>query len=184
LKEGLELIMRETQRCKFIIQGLLEFASDKEPRKTSANITTIIQRSLNILENEFRLRHIRIKKNFAPGPQNICVDANQLEQVFVNLLLNAAQAIDNNGTITIRSRVNAALREIAVDVIDTGCGIPHEHLSQIFEPFFSTKKNGSGLGLAVSFGIVKNHQGRLEVSSRPGQGSHFTVTLPLLLVNS
>jgi two-component system, NtrC family, sensor kinase len=179
LKEGLGIIMRETQRCKFIIQELLEFARDKEPRKTSANITTIIQKSLNILENEFRLRHIRIEKDFAPDLQDSCVDANQLEQVFVNLLLNAAQAIDDNGTITIRSRMNSARREIAVDVIDTGCGIPAEHLGQIFEPFFSTKKNGSGLGLAVSFGIIKNHQGRLEVFSRPGQGAHFTVALPL-----
>jgi len=179
LKEGLGIIMRETQRCKFIIQELLEFARDKEPRKTSANITTIIQKSLNILENEFRLRHIRIEKDFAPDLQDSCVDANQLEQVFVNLLINAAQAIDDNGTITIRSRMNSARREIAVDVIDTGCGIPAEHLGQIFEPFFSTKKNGSGLGLAVSFGIIKNHQGRLEVFSRPGQGAHFTVALPL-----
>jgi len=179
LKEGLGIIMRETQRCKFIIQELLEFARDKEPRKSPANITTIIQKSLNILENEFRLRHIRIEKDFAPGLPDSCIDANQLEQVFVNLLLNAAQAIDDNGTITIRSHTNSARREIVVDVIDTGCGIPPEHLSQIFEPFFSTKKNGSGLGLAVSFGIIKNHQGRLEVSSRPGRGSHFTVRLPL-----
>jgi len=179
LKEGLEIIMRETQRCKFIIQELLEFARDKEPRKTSANITTIIQKSLNILENEFHLRHIRIEKDFAPGLQDSCVDANQLEQVFVNLLLNAAQAIDDKGTITVRSRMNSSRREIMVDVIDTGCGIPAEHLGQIFEPFFTTKKNGSGLGLAVSFGIIKNHHGRLEVFSRLGQGSHFTVALPL-----
>jgi len=178
LKEGLGIIMRETQRCKFIIQELLEFARDKEPRKTPANITTIIQKSLNILENEFRLRHIRIEKDLAPDLPDGCVDANQLEQVFVNLLLNAAQAIDEGGTITIRSRANPARREIVVDIIDTGCGIPAENLGKIFEPFFSTKKNGSGLGLAVSFGIVKNHQGRLEVISRPGQGSHFTVALP------
>jgi signal transduction histidine kinase len=180
LKEGLEIIMQETQRCKSIIQGLLDFASDKEPRKTLADITTIIQQSLNILENEFRLRHISIVKDFARSPQDSCVDANQLEQVFVNLLLNAAQAIDDNGTITIRSRPNPARREIAVDVIDTGCGIPPENLSKIFEPFFSTQKNGSGLGLAVSFGIIKNHGGRLEVSSRPGEGAQFTVTLPLV----
>jgi signal transduction histidine kinase len=180
LKEGLEIIMQETQRCKSIIQGLLDFASDKEPRKTLADITTIIQQSLNLLENEFRLRHISIVKDFARSPQDSCVDANQLEQVFVNLLLNAAQAIDDNGTITIRSRPNPARREIAVDVIDTGCGIPPENLSKIFEPFFSTQKNGSGLGLAVSFGIIKNHGGRLEVSSRPGEGAQFTVTLPLV----
>jgi signal transduction histidine kinase len=179
LKEGLGIIMRETQRCKFIIQELLEFARDKEPRKTAANIATIIQKSLNILENEFRLRHIRIEKDLAPDLPDSSVDPNQLEQVFVNLLLNAAQAIDANGTVTVRARMNPARGELAVDIIDTGCGIPAEHLGQIFEPFFSTKKNGSGLGLAVSFGIIKNHQGRLEVFSRPGQGAQFTVALPL-----
>ena len=184
LKEGLGIIMRETQRCKFIIQELLEFARDKEPRKTPASIVTILQKSLNILENEFRLRHIRVEKDLTPDLPEGCIDANQLEQVFVNLLLNAVQAIDDNGTITIRSHTNPTRREIVVDVIDTGCGIPPEHLSQIFEPFFSTKKNGSGLGLAVSFGIIKNHQGRLEVSSRPGRGSHFTVRLPLAQGNS
>jgi signal transduction histidine kinase len=96
----------------------------------------------------------------------------------VNLLLNAVQAIDENGTISIRTRINSTRHELAVDIIDTGCGIPAENLGKIFEPFFSTKKNGSGLGLAVSFGIIKNHQGRLEVSSRPGRGSQFTVVLP------
>jgi signal transduction histidine kinase len=180
LKEGLGIIMRETQRCKFIIQELLEFARDQEPHKVPANISTIIQQSLNILENEFRLRHIRIEKDFAADLGDCCVDANQLEQVFVNLLLNAAQAIDDKGEITIRSRMDRARREIVVDVIDTGCGIPDELLGRIFEPFFSTKKNGSGLGLAVSFGIIQNHQGRLEASSQPGQGSQFRVVLPVI----
>jgi signal transduction histidine kinase len=75
--------------------------------------------------------------------------------------------------------MDRARREIAVDVIDTGCGISAEHLGRIFEPFFSTKKNGSGLGLAVSFGIIQNHQGRIEVTSQPGRGSQFTVILPV-----
>jgi signal transduction histidine kinase len=180
LREGLGIIMRETQRCKSIIQELLEFARDQESHKAPADVTGIIQKSLNILENEFRLRHIRIEKDFAPDLGESCVDANQVEQVFVNLLLNAAQAIDDKGEITIRSRMDRARQEVVVDVIDTGCGIPAEHLGRIFEPFFSTKKNGSGLGLAVSFGIIQNHQGRLEVVSLPGQGSRFRVVLPAL----
>jgi signal transduction histidine kinase len=179
LKEGLGIIMRETQRCKIIIQELLEFARDKEPHKAPASITTIIRKSLNILENEFRLRHIRVEKDLAADLGDSCVDANQLEQVFVNLLLNAAQAIEDQGTITVRSHMDRARREIVVDVMDTGCGIPAEHLDRIFEPFFSTKKNGSGLGLAVSFGIIQNHQGRLEVTSQPSRGSQFTVALPV-----
>jgi len=178
LKEGLGIIMRETQRCKTIIQELLEFSREQEPHKAPASIAAIIQKSLNILENEFHLRHIRVEKEFAADLEDSYVDANQLEQVFVNLLLNAAQAIDDKGQITIRSRMNRTRQEIVVDVIDTGCGIPAENLGRIFEPFFSTKKNGSGLGLAVSFGIIQNHEGRLEVASQPGRGAQFTVVLP------
>jgi len=178
LKEGLGIIMRETQRCKLIIKELLEFARDQEPHIAPASITAILQKSLTILENEFLLRHIQIEKDFAVDLLDICVDANQLEQVFVNLLLNASQAIGDKGRITLRTRMDPARAEIIVDVIDTGCGIPQEHLGRIFEPFFSTKKNGSGLGLAVSFGIIQNHQGRLEVTSTPRQGSQFKVILP------
>jgi len=179
LKEGLAIIMRETQRCKSIIQGLLEFARDREPQKAAASLPAIIHKALNIMENEFRLRHIRIEKDFAPDLRESCIDADQMEQVFINLLLNAAQAIDDNGVITIRSRMSSNLQTIVIEVIDTGCGIPAEHLDRIFDPFYSTKKNGSGLGLSVSFGIIQSHQGRLEVSSQPGRGSKFTVWLPI-----
>jgi two-component system, NtrC family, sensor kinase len=184
LKEGFEIIMRETQRCKVIIQDLLEFARDKEPKKSRADVTPIIEKSLSMLENEFRLQHIQIEKHLSPHLSEIYLDTNQMQQVFVNLLLNAAQAIEENGTITVRSRMDPAREHIVIDIIDSGCGIPAEHLSRIFEPFFSTKKNGSGLGLAVSYGIVKNHQGQLEVSSRPGKGARFTVTLPVIKESS
>jgi signal transduction histidine kinase len=179
LKDGLAIIMRETQRCKSIIQGLLEFARDREPRKVAASIPTIIHKALKIMENEFRLRHIRIEKDFAADLRESCIDADQMEQVFINLLLNAAQAIDDSGVITIRCRMDSTPQAIVIEVIDTGCGIPAEHLDRIFDPFYSTKKNGSGLGLAVSFGIIQSHQGRLEVSSQPAQGSKFTVWLPI-----
>ncbi len=180
LKEGFEIIMRETQRCKVIIQDLLEFARDKEPQKTRADVTHIIEKSLSMLENELRLRHIQIEKHLSTHLDETYLDTNQMQQVFVNLLLNAAQAIEDNGKITVRSRMDHAHQHILIDIIDTGYGIAAEHLSRIFEPFFSTKKNGSGLGLAVSYGIVKNHHGQLEVSSRPGKAARFTVTLPVL----
>jgi two-component system NtrC family sensor kinase len=184
LKEGFEIIMRETQRCKVIIQDLLEFARDKEPKKTRADVTPIIEKSLSMLENEFRLRHIQIEKHLSSHVNETYLDTSQMQQVFVNLLLNAAQAIEENGKITVRSRMDSAGGQIVIDIIDTGCGIPAEHLSRIFEPFFSTKKNGSGLGLAVSYGIVKNHDGQLEVSSRPGKGARFSVSLPIIKESS
>ena len=179
LKEGLEIIMRETQRCKIIIQELLEFARDKEPKKAIADINQIIATSLSMLENEFRLKHIKIERHLSAEIEKALLDQNQLQQVFVNLLLNAVQAIETTGVITIHTRMNASADNILVEIEDTGGGIPSEQMNKIFEPFFSTKRNGSGLGLSVSYGIVKNHGGRLEVQSTPGKGTRFTIILPL-----
>jgi signal transduction histidine kinase len=180
LKEGMDVIIRETQRCKIIIQDLLEFARDREPKKAMADIHQIIDRSLSMLENEFRLRQIRLDKTYAADIKRGMLDENQLQQVFVNLLLNAAHAIENKGAIQIRTRMDAAKKQVIIDVQDSGCGIRQEHIDRVFEPFFSTKKNGSGLGLAVSYGIVRNHQGVMTVQSAPGNGACFSIQLPLL----
>jgi signal transduction histidine kinase len=179
-RDGLEIIMRETQRCKIIIQELLEFARDNEPQKTMGDMNNIINKSINILENEFRLRHIKIEKTLAPDMKEALLDENQLQQVFVNLFLNAAQAIEDKGVITVRSQMDPAIHEFLVEVADNGCGIPEADIGRVFEPFFSTKKNGSGLGLAVSYGIISNHHGQLEVESTPGKGTIFTLRIPLL----
>jgi two-component system NtrC family sensor kinase len=178
MKEGLEIIMRETQRCKIIIQELLEFARDRQPKKTLANINRIIEKSLGILENEFRLRHVQLEKQLVEGTRQALLDENQLQQVFVNLLLNALQAIGEKGTISVRSQMDARQKQVVVEIIDTGCGIAKEHLGKIFDPFFSTKKDGSGLGLAVSYGIIQNHEGQIEVDSQVDQGTRFRITIP------
>jgi signal transduction histidine kinase len=112
------------------------------------------------------------------------LDESQLQQVFVNLLLNAAHAIDRKGAIRIRTRLDPAREQVLVDVEDTGCGIAAEDLSRVFEPFFSTKKNGSGLGLAVSYGIIASHQGMMTVESTPGKGTCFTIKLPLVAADA
>ena len=177
--EGLEIIMRETQRCKIIIQELLEFARDRDPQKTNADIHQIVDHAAHMLENEFRLRRIRIDRQYADDLPPVKMDENQMLQVFVNLLLNAAQAIDKNGTIVIQTATDAAGENVDIIVDDSGCGIPSEHIDKIFEPFFSTKHDGSGLGLAVSYGIVRSHRGNLTVESQPGKGARFTVSLPL-----
>jgi two-component system, NtrC family, sensor kinase len=180
IKEGLEIIMQETQRCKIIIQELLEFARDREAQKTLANINTIIEKSLSILDNEFRLRHIQVEKKLSGEIKASLIDGHQLEQVFVNLLLNAVQAIDRDGIITVTSDVEPKHKSLIVEIEDTGCGIPEESMDKIFEPFFSTKKEGSGLGLAVSFGIIRNHQGHIDVDSEAGKGTRFRIDLPIV----
>ena len=179
LKEGLDVIIRETIRCRGIIQELLEFSRDKEPEKIRANISEIIQKALSILENECRLRHIRVEKSLAEDMPEIFLDVNQMEQVFVNLLMNALEAIQENGMITVRAHADQKRKWVKIEILDTGVGIPQEDMAKIFEPFFSTKAKGTGLGLAVSYGIVQKHQGNIQVSSEPGKGSNFTVELPV-----
>lgn len=180
IKGGLEVIVRETIRCKSIIQELLEFSRDREPMKNPADINGIIEKSLRILENELRLRHIRVDKRLFDQMPRLLLDENQIEQVFVNLLINAAQAIGENGVIAVQSEMDPSRNLSRVLFSDTGCGIPKEDHSRIFEPFFSTKKKGTGLGLAVSYGIIRNHGGNIQVNSQLGRGSCFTIELPVL----
>ena len=179
IKEGLDVIIQETQRCKGIIQDLLEFSRDKEPEKAEANINDIIEKALGILENEFRIHHISVERDLSGEMPSILLDVNLMQQVFVNLLINAVEAIQENGVITIQSYVNSNRKSVGVGVADTGSGIPPDDMAKIFEPFFSSKKNGTGLGLAVSYGIVQKHRGTIQVSSRLGEGSRFTVEIPI-----
>jgi len=180
LKEGLEVIVQETVRCRTIIQDLLEFSRGKEPQKIPADINDIMEKTLSILENEFRLHHISVEKNLSKKIPDNLLDVNQMQQVFVNLFLNAVEAIQEKGKITVRSCMDPGQKSQRVEISDTGCGVPSENISKIFEPFFSTKAKGTGLGLAVSFGIVRNHQGDIKVSSQPGHGTRFTIEIPLI----
>jgi len=180
VREGLDVIVRETQRCKGIIQDLLEFSRDKEPEKVKANINDIIEKALSILENELRIHHISLEKNLFSEMPSIFLDVSLMQHVFVNLLINAVEAIQDNGAIAIRSYLSPNRKVVGVEVADTGCGIPPDDMAKVFEPFFSTKNNGTGLGLAVSYGIVQKHQGNIQVSSRLGQGTRFTVEVPTL----
>ncbi|KPK29656.1 MAG: hypothetical protein AMK69_05900 [Nitrospira bacterium SG8_3] len=179
IKEGLDVIVQETQRCKGIIQDLLEFSRDMEPEKAEASINDILEKAHSILENEFRLHHITVERDLSSEIPPIRLDVNLMQQVFVNLLINAVEAIEENGVITIKSYVNPNRKIVGVTVTDTGAGIPPDDMAKIFEPFFSTKSNGTGLGLAVSYGIVQKHHGNIQVSSRLGEGTCFTVEIPV-----
>ena len=180
MKEGLDIIIRETVRCKTIIQELLEFSRDREPQKEMVNPNTIIEKALKMLENEFRLHHIQIKKQLSDDLQETMLDENQIEQIFVNLLLNAVQAIIKKGVITVTSRMDENREKALIEIADTGSGISAENIAKIFEPFFSTKPKGTGLGLAVSYAIVKNHQGDINAFSKPGEGTRFVLEFPII----
>ncbi|MEJ2169406.1 MAG: ATP-binding protein [Desulfobacterales bacterium] len=179
LEEGLNIIIKETQRCKTIIQELLEFARDREPQTVLTNVNHIMEKALGILDNEFRLRHVTKKVQLSEDMVNTMLDENQIEQVFINLLLNALQAVDENGVVTVRTAVDSANASVRVEISDDGCGIAINDIKKIFEPFYSTKKKGTGLGLAVSYGIVNNHGGDIRVISAPGEFTRFTIELPI-----
>ena len=179
VKNGLDVIIREAMRCKGIIQDLLAFSRDREPKKVSANINTIIDQTLSLLENEFHLHHISLEKNLESEIPNIFLDLNLMQQVFVNILMNAVQAMDENGVITILSNMSQDQKNVKIEIADTGRGIPPDDMEKVFEPFFSTKENGTGLGLAVSYGIIKKHQGDIQIFSEPGRGTRFTIDMPV-----
>ncbi|MDY7039160.1 MAG: ATP-binding protein, partial [Thermodesulfobacteriota bacterium] len=147
-------------------------------------INAIMETALGIVENEFHLRHVHLRRELTEDMKKALLDENQIEQVFINILLNALQAVEDNGLVAVQTAVKPEQKRIHVEISDNGCGIAPDHLKKIFEPFFSTKANGTGLGLAVSYGIVENHQGDIRVFSEPGKGTRFIIEFPFLVVDS
>jgi two-component system NtrC family sensor kinase len=178
LKKGLEVIIHETIRCRGIIQDLLEFSRKREPVKALADLNGVINKALNILVNEFRLNRVSVEKRLSDNLPNVLIDVNQIEQVFINFFMNAIEAIQGQGQVSVRSYKDEENQGVVVAIEDSGMGIPQEHLKRIFEPFFSTKPKGTGLGLAVNYGLIQKHGGQIRVSSQPGHGTTMTIRLP------
>lgn len=184
IEKGLKIIIRETQRCKIIIQRLLEFSRDKKPKKVPADINDVVTTALGVVENQFHLRHVTLEKYMIPDMVKTLLDEDQIEQVFINLLLNALNAVEEHGLVTVKSTVDTAQNVIEVEIADNGCGISAESVKKIFEPFYTTGSTGTGLGLSVSYGIIKNHQGDIRVFSELDKGTRFVVELPVLAEKS
>ncbi|MDE3119861.1 MAG: PAS domain S-box protein, partial [Nitrospirota bacterium] len=167
------------RRVQKIVRQLLDFSQQHEPELSATDINMVVERVLVLTEHAFVAGQIRLDKQLQTGLPVLMVDRHMLEQVLMNLVLNAIQAIKGGGTVTIRTRI--VDEACAIDVQDTGCGIQPHVLSRIFDPFFTTKGvgEGTGLGLSVSLGIVERHGGRILVESEVGKGSLFTVSLPL-----
>jgi two-component system NtrC family sensor kinase len=181
-REDVEVIIDQANRCSNIIKGLLGFARASAAEKAPSNVNDILDRSLNIVRNKADFFNIRIMTNFDEALARVKADSSQLQQVFLNMIMNAADAIEEKGTITITTR---NIREegtefIEVEFHDTGPGISDENLEKLFEPFFTTKPvgKGTGLGLAVSHGIIQDHGGRIIVRTKLGKGTSFFIRLP------
>ena len=177
--ESLELIADETSRCTQIVKSLLEFSRQEPPQKVKTDINETIERTIHLLENKASFQNIRITKELNPSLPQIAIDKNKIQQVLWNLMLNSSEAMPEGGNLTIISQLSKNQKYIEIIFIDTGIGIPKENLNRLFDPFFTTKSTGTGLGLAVSYGIIHQHQGLIEVKSEVGQGSVFTLSLPL-----
>jgi two-component system NtrC family sensor kinase len=177
-KQDLDLIVRETKRAREIVRGLLDFARETPSVKKNLNVNDVLRETLRLLGKREAFQNIYLVDALAADLPLINGDKNQLQQVFLNLSLNACEAMPDGGTLMLSTA--AAGDKVVVEVTDTGCGIKREHWDQIFHPFFTTKPvgKGTGLGLSVSYGIVRQHDGTLEVKSEVAKGSTFTITLP------
>jgi two-component system NtrC family sensor kinase len=184
-REELQLIADEATRCGKIVKGLLDFARQTRAEKRLADINLVLKQTLAIIESQASFHNITINKNLDDNIPKIWVDINQIKQVFMNIILNAAEAMPEGGSLNISTSITSHNGTVNIGFVDTGCGISKDNLSKLFDPFFSTKESkGTGLGLALSYGIVKKHNGSIEVESEIGIGSSFIVKLPLKMTEN
>ena len=181
----LKVASGEIDRLTSLINELLGFARPSEPRLEGEDVNTLIDKMEVLIATEARKKNVALQKNYSQDLPNVKVDAEQLKQVLLNILLNAIQAIKGEGKIWIETRtVQVPIEEkvepfVQIEVRDTGGGIPKENLERIFDPFFSTRPEGSGLGLAISHQIIHDHGGFISVESEVGKGTSFKIHLPL-----
>lgn len=187
-KEWLTIIVEESKRCRNIVAALLEFARQSTPEKADTQVNDIVERAISLLKNKESFHNIHIIKKLDPDLFKVRVDRGQIYQVFTNLLINAADAMEGKGTLivesrayTLESKISESRQFVEISFSDTGCGIPEENMERLFDPFFTTKgpTMGTGLGLSICFGIIKRHHGNITVRSKVGEGSTFIIHLPV-----
>ncbi len=179
--EDLKVVEKHAINCKNIVEDLLRFSRSTETAKTAVNLNDLVNEALSIVRPRFEAESVLILKNLSPEPIHLKVDPEKVKQAFINILVNAEQAMDGDGTIRIETKIDASPRRAAVSFEDTGPGIEYDIIHKIFDPFFTTRPTGTGngLGLAVTYGIVRRHDGEILVRSTPGKGSRFTILLPI-----
>jgi len=179
---SVEKIIKQANRCTTIVRGLLDFARQRKPNKKPFDINAVVSDCLSLVEHRAVFHNIRIVRKLSAGLPMVVVDPSQMEQVFMNLIINAGEAMNGKGKLTVCTRLDPTGGFVEVDFTDTGHGIAEEDLEKIFDPFFTTKEvgHGTGLGLAISYGIVKEHEGTISVVSAVGKGTTFTVRFPAI----
>lgn len=173
-------VERELKRIDSMVSQMLRFAAPKPAVFAQVRVQEVLDTSLRLLQHQIDDKMISVKRDYQAAPGVVDGDEAQLQQVVMNLLLNAVEAMTVNGVLTVSTNLSGGQRDgsLEIHVKDTGVGIPKENLDRIFEPFFTTKRNGTGLGLAISQRVVSEHHGRIEAQSETGKGATFIISLP------
>ncbi|MDI6772457.1 MAG: cache domain-containing protein [bacterium] len=184
LRETLGKVVDQAGRCRDIVRGLLDYARPVKPHKRPSDVNSILQQCISLVENQAQFHNIQVVRELQEGLPLAVVDPSQIQQVVMNMIINAAEAMGGVGRLTLSTRADPDGRHLEVTITDTGNGIRPEDLERIFDPFFTTKDqgHGTGLGLSISFGIVKEHGGTILVESEVGKGTSFMVRLPVKTV--
>ncbi len=177
--EDLATIANEALRCRRIVTNLLDFARQNQPVKKYHDINDIVAACISLTQKQAAFKDISVNHDLADGLPQTLVDKGQIEQALINLIINAVEATPAGGRIDVATRAADWKGFIEISVSDTGEGIPEARLDKIFDPFYTTKENGNGLGLAIIHGIIEQHGGVVTVQSDPGQGSTFVITVPV-----
>lgn len=177
-KADLKVIIEETLRCRKIVKGLLDFARQSPPQKQLLSLNEVIEDIITLVKNQANFRNIKISLELDPFIPKIMADKDQIRQVVLNIVLNAADAMPNGGEFHIISKIIDS-SNIEILFSDTGVGIPEDVKEKIFEPFVTTKKTGTGLGLSIAYGIIERHKGKIVVESQPNKGTTFKIILPV-----
>jgi PAS domain S-box-containing protein len=179
LFQELDTIVKETMRCRNIVKALLDFARQKTPQVKQGAINDIIRETVTLTRKQSSFKDIRMEVSLAEGLPPLWLDAGQITQALINLLINAIESTEPGGHIRVSTRYDADIQGVIIQIQDTGVGIPEGLTDMVFEPFFTTKESGTGLGLSITHGIILQHGGSIKVASRPREGTTFTITLPI-----
>jgi two-component system NtrC family sensor kinase len=182
-RKSISKIVTQANRCKDIIRGLLDFSRQRKPDMTVCDVNSLLQGCVSLVEDQALFLNIDMRKEWDPNLPTAVIDPSQIERVFMNIIINAAEAMEGSGTLTLGTRFDPLEQDIVIDITDTGPGIAEENLEKVFDPFFTTKDvgHGTGLGLAISYGIVTKHSGSITLLSEEGIGTTFSIRLPVSL---
>lgn len=180
LRSDIECIIEDANRCKEIVKSLLAYSRSTDSKRSIIHVNELVEQSFKLTRDQKVFRNISIEKQYSDEMMLLSVDTNKLSQVIINLVINAADAMNGEGTLTVRTYRDKPAQKVFLEVSDTGSGISEENISKIFDPFFSTKPKGksTGLGLSIAYGIVEEHGGRISVKETGPDGTTFLIELP------